>query len=161
MSHNSPESDPARKGFQDLHTLVQAARNLTSEDSENSEYNRALVELIADTTGLGSDEGRAIVERLVNGKTRDFEIRGRIVIDYAMGFSEAEAVEWFPDAQWDDPGASHAGNIETECLDSVRQDFWLCVQDKRDTVIDMDAKFDVKTQGNWKIRDEVTGVVEL
>lgn len=66
------QPDPARKGFQDLHTLVQAARNLKSEEGENTEYDRALVELIADTTGHGSDEGRAAVHHLVFDPPREF-----------------------------------------------------------------------------------------
>ena len=164
MSPNSPQPDPNRTGV-DLHSIVQVARGLRSEDGENAEYDRALVELIANSTptpeALDYDGKRAMIEHLVLGEQRQFEIRGRIVIDYAMGFSEAEARDWFPDAGWNNTNTSPAGTIETEYLDSAPKDFWLCVQTKRDVVVDMQAKVDVETQGNWKIRDEVTGVVEL
>jgi hypothetical protein len=45
--------------------LVDAARGLRSEHGENPEYDRALVELVAHAVGMGADEHRALIERMV------------------------------------------------------------------------------------------------
>lgn len=159
MSEHQPEPNvPLPQAG--LHHLVQIARDLKSENGENPEYDRALVELVASASGYGDEPHREVMRHLVLDEPREFEIRGRIVIDYAMGFSEAEARQWFPGAQWYDPDASHAGNIETECLDSAPKEFWDFVQIKRDVVVDMDVKIH-EGEGTWKIRNEVTNVVEL
>lgn len=36
--------------------LLEAAQNLKSEDRENPEYDRALLELVSDATGLSKEE---------------------------------------------------------------------------------------------------------
>lgn len=50
-----------------LNHMIRVAANLTSEDGENPEYDRALVELIVDTQGVGvdMDDGREIVQRMI------------------------------------------------------------------------------------------------
>ena len=47
--------------------LVAIAQDLKSEDGENPEYDRALIELIRDAFGIGydMDDGRVIVERMI------------------------------------------------------------------------------------------------
>ena len=89
---------------------------------------------------------------------REFELRGRIVIDYAMGFSEAEARQWFPKAGWHlEPDTSVAGNIETDCLQDAPKEFWDFVHVKREVVVDIETR----SHDHHVIRDEVTAVVEL
>lgn len=46
--------------------LLSTAKGLASEDGENPEYDRALVELCVDTLGVaGDDQARAFVTHLV------------------------------------------------------------------------------------------------
>jgi hypothetical protein len=45
--------------------LIDTARDLRSEHGENPEYDRALVELVANALGFGDDEHRPLIERMV------------------------------------------------------------------------------------------------
>jgi len=47
------------------HRLVIEARGLRSDDGENPEYDRALVELVTRVLGLGHDEHGPIMEELI------------------------------------------------------------------------------------------------
>lgn len=138
--------------------LIAKAIDLRNARSDyNPAYDLALVELLSDVLGYSEDD-RDFVTRIVQGKQRQFEARGKITIEYAMGFNEAEAREWFPDAQWDDEGASQAGAMEDIVhTGPVPQDFWACMHTKRDVVISVEVG---PTSGPLDV-DEITGVVEL
>jgi len=48
-----------------IRQLVRLAQELASEDHENTEYDRALVELVMDAMGLDHDEYRSHVRKLI------------------------------------------------------------------------------------------------
>lgn len=50
--------------------ILDAASGLVSEDGENPEYDRALVELTATLLGLPIDDNRALVARAIGVKKR-------------------------------------------------------------------------------------------
>lgn len=91
------------------------------------------------------DEHQGDLRRAIENELmpRAFEARGTITIDYAMGFSEAEAREWFPDARWDEENVSIAGEIEDLIAQGkAPDDFWSAVLIKREVVISMETKHD-------------------
>lgn len=49
-------------------TIIDTARRLVSEHGENPEYDRALLELVSDLTGMGQDESRGDVSVLLGIK---------------------------------------------------------------------------------------------
>lgn len=50
--------------------LMQLVRDLRSEDAENSEYDRALVELVTDAAGLPMNGGKEVVADLLGIKNQ-------------------------------------------------------------------------------------------
>lgn len=60
----------------DFHKLVKAAAGLISEEAENSEYDRALVELVCDASGYGlTDEDKGTVEKIIRAEAAKNRVR--------------------------------------------------------------------------------------
>lgn len=47
-------------------------------------------------------------------EVRTFRITKTETIEYVMEIDEAQAREWFPDVDWNNPETSHAGDMESE-----------------------------------------------